>query len=175
MENIKDKLIKLKALADRGEGGEQKKAEALYKALLKKYNIDESEIAGDAIQTFYFTCASKLSKRLLVQIAGSVRYDIESYYVRSKRNNVRIDCTKAEFILISEMHEHYLKLYESELDIFYHAFLTANELLCSPPIEKRKSKQELSPDELEKHRRAQSMAQDITKKSHQIKLNQRAV
>ncbi len=49
----KEELIKkIKALADRGVGGEKENAQKLLKELMQKYNINEEEISEDIIKEF---------------------------------------------------------------------------------------------------------------------------
>ncbi len=43
-EKLKSKARKLKALADRGNEGEKKNAERMYREFIEKHKLDESEI-----------------------------------------------------------------------------------------------------------------------------------
>ena len=42
---LEAKLLKIKALAERGEGGEKEAAIKMYHKLLKKYDIDEKAVS----------------------------------------------------------------------------------------------------------------------------------
>ena len=45
---------KLKALADKGIGGEKSNAEAMLNNLMKKHNITIEEIEGEKLMDFFF-------------------------------------------------------------------------------------------------------------------------
>lgn len=47
-------LKKIKALAERGYGGEKENAEKLLKKLMKEYNIKEEDLDEDVIKDFPF-------------------------------------------------------------------------------------------------------------------------
>lgn len=50
MDKKKELLKKLQALAERGVGGEKESAERKLRELIKKYNIDEAELAEDKLK-----------------------------------------------------------------------------------------------------------------------------
>ena len=52
---LEAKLLKIKALAERGEGGERESALRLYQKLLKKYDIDEEALQKDRLNKHWFT------------------------------------------------------------------------------------------------------------------------
>lgn len=45
------KLVKVKALAERGEGGEKETAQRMYEALKRRYEITDAEANGAAVET----------------------------------------------------------------------------------------------------------------------------
>lgn len=156
---------KLKALADRGIGGEKLNAQNMLDAHLKKHGIAYEDIEAEALHDFYYNVDGIFSK-LLHQIACRVRYGIRVFGIPKKDvkkhklpGNFIIECTTAEYIEIDLMYDIYKKLYESELDVFYTAFLAANDLLARPPV--TKSYEDLSPEDQEKQDRAAKMAQAV--------------
>jgi hypothetical protein len=50
-EKIAEKLKKIKALAERGEGGEKETAKRMYEALKRRYEITDTEANGVAVET----------------------------------------------------------------------------------------------------------------------------
>ena len=52
---LEAKLLKIKALAEHGEGGERESAIKLYQKLLKKYDIDEESLQKDTLSKHWFT------------------------------------------------------------------------------------------------------------------------
>lgn len=67
-EQAADKLKKLKALAERGVGGERESALKLYHKLLEKYQIDEGEILEERVTLHWFGYKTELEEDLLKQI-----------------------------------------------------------------------------------------------------------
>ena len=48
-QKIIEKLVKIKALAERGVGGEQQTAQQMYEALKKRYGITDEEVNRAAV------------------------------------------------------------------------------------------------------------------------------
>lgn len=65
---LEAKLLKIKALAERGEGGEKEAAIKMYHKLLKKYDIDEKALQKDKLSKHWFTYETDIEENLLVQI-----------------------------------------------------------------------------------------------------------
>ena len=73
--NKEDLIKKIKALADRGIGGEKENAQKLLKELMQKYNINEEEISEDVIKEFDIKMpkvykAADLANQVLYSIVG---------------------------------------------------------------------------------------------------------
>ena len=66
---LEAKLLKIKALAERGEGGEKEAAIKMYHKLLKKYDIDEKALQKDKLSKHWFTYETDIEENLLVQIS----------------------------------------------------------------------------------------------------------
>jgi len=136
---------KLKALADKGIGGEKVNAEKMLTDFMKKHDISMEQIEGDKHENYFFTVKDDEIK-LLHQIVGRVNIHIKCYgpFPKSKMKmyalsgNFMITCTPSEYVEIESMHAVYKRLYESELDIFFTAFCHANDLLVSNPDKKDK-------------------------------------
>ena len=77
-EKIAEKLKKIKALAERGEGGERETAMRMYEELKAKYELKDEEIMLDAVTLHWFGYATELEEELLTQIfykvTGSATY-----------------------------------------------------------------------------------------------------
>ena len=72
---LEAKLLKIKALAERGEGGEKEAAIKMYHKLLKKYDIDEKALQKDKLSKHWFTYETDIEENLLVQIFYMVTGD----------------------------------------------------------------------------------------------------
>ena len=66
-EKVLEKLGKIKALAERGVGGEKETAMRMYEELCRKYNIsdDEAEAALMKLETRWFSYSTQLEKEFI--------------------------------------------------------------------------------------------------------------
>lgn len=127
---------KLKALADKGVGGEKTNATTMLNNLLKKHNLTIEDIEGEEKKDYFFKLKPE-DLQLWNQIIHKVNWEIKCYgeFPKKKikelnlRGNYMITCTVSEYIEIETMLEIYTRLYKEELEIFYTAFCTANDLL----------------------------------------------
>lgn len=109
-EQAADKLKKLKALAERGVGGERESALKLYHKLLEKYQIDEGEILEERVTLHWFGYKTELEEDLLKQIfykvTGSTSYHhyTGNYSRRKKRG---CNCTEIEAVEIKMLFDFY--------------------------------------------------------------------
>ena len=67
-EQAADKLKKLKALAERGVGGERESALKLYRKLLEKYQIDEGEILEERVTLQWFSYKTEFEEELMIRV-----------------------------------------------------------------------------------------------------------
>lgn len=80
-EKVLEKLGKIKALAERGVGGEKETAIRMYEEMCRKYNIsdDEAEAALMKLEKRWFSYSTQLEKELLTQIFYKVTGDMACY------------------------------------------------------------------------------------------------
>lgn len=126
-----EKLKKLKALAERGVGGERETAMKIYKELLEKYEISEAEAIEDAVTKHWFSYRTELEEELLTQIfykvTGSNKYYVYTgQYKRRKKRGC--DCTEIEAAEIKLLFSFYSQEMERELKAFKIAFWNGNDL-----------------------------------------------
>lgn len=171
MEKHIELIKKLKALSEKGVGGEAINAQKFFQKMLHKHNLTISDIDGEKQEDFFFN-ARGINARLFHQIVKRVNYDLKVYQFPSAKvkqfkltGNSMVTCTPAEFIEIEQMFDVYTKLYKKESEVFYSAFLSANDLLARPPKEEQKSTDDLTPEELEEWMRVNQMAGNIKKET----------
>lgn len=158
---------KIKALADRGIGGEKVNAQKLLEDLLKRHNINLDDVDNEKRETYFFTLLPGESHNLLFQIAGKVNKKIKTYgrvpedkiKELSLKGNYFVECTLAEYIEIEAMYGLYKPLYKKELDVFFYAFCTANNLLIDP--DEPKSIYDMTDEERDDWYRAQEISNNI--------------
>ena len=105
MDDKKKQLLnKLKALAERGVGGEKETAQRKLQELMEKYEIDENDLSDDKKEKYQFKYKNEFEKKLIKQIAYRTfkKEWSERMYTysrgRGKRSIMLIECTKAEEI-----------------------------------------------------------------------------
>lgn len=129
-ERILELVKKLKALAERGVGGEKVNAEEQLKKLIEKYKIDLTRINEPILQyrIFRFDEKDEFHKKFVRQIILSVIGFKEFYYSGLIHNNWAVEIDDIQFIEISEKLDFYWPIFKSDLEIFYTAFIQKNEL-----------------------------------------------
>lgn len=130
-EQAAEKLKKIKALAERGVGGEKETAMRMYRELMEKYQIEEAEVLEDYVSLHWFGYKTELEEDLLTQIfykvTGSSLYHryTGSYKRRKKRG---CDCTELEAVEIKLLFDFYKEELKRELEAFMLAFRYGNNL-----------------------------------------------
>ena len=168
---------KLKALADKGVGGEKINAERMLNDILKKHNLTIEDIEGEQTRDYCFKL-KKGEDKLWGQIVARVNPKINKYgefpakiiKAHNLQGNYMITCTSAEYVEIESMFNVYNRLYKEELDIFYSAFCTANDLLVT--VDSPKSTKDLTEEEYNKWLRAQQMASKIKSETFKKQITQ---
>lgn len=165
---LEAKLLKIKALAERGEGGEKESAIKLYQKLLKKYDIDEKSLQKEKLNKHWFTYTNDIEENLLVQVFYMVTGDPEYFRRRSRAhgNQCGCMCTDFEKTEIRFYFEFYKDALNQELEAFLMAFKLKNHLF--PDESARCFVPEDEPDYPEESDillKAQKLAEDIDKSS----------
>lgn len=110
------KVKKIKALSERGIGGEKEAARKLLAALCAKYGIAEEEISEEKKYEYWFHVRTSVLK-LFLQVYSSMfgateRYTTELSIFRSKQGkDIRCQFTPAEYIEFSQLWEWHRKNY----------------------------------------------------------------
>lgn len=157
---------KLKALAERGHGGEKTNAEDQLKRLIDKYGIKLENIEQPILQfrIFKFDEKDELHKKFVRQIILSVIGLKDFYYSGLIHNNWTVEIDDLQFIEISEKIDFYWPIFKSDLEIFYTAFVQKNELTVD--VDESKVPK-LTDEEIERLNKAFRMMQTMQK--HEFK------
>ena len=130
-DKIAAKLKKIKALAERGVGGEKETAMRMYEDLKARYELEDEEIMLDAVTLHWFGYADELEERVLrwifYKVTGDASYHIYTgkYRRRKKRG---CDCTEIEAAEITLLYNFYKEELKRELEAFLVAFRCGNDL-----------------------------------------------
>lgn len=127
-------LKKIKALADRGVGGEADNAETILARLMDKYGISEDELSEETRASVEFTFSGKEQEKLLRQIVYKVTNGGTAYGLkytgsgRKCRTTLGAECTRAEKVEIEFLLDFYKRLWEREREAFLSAFIQKHRL-----------------------------------------------
>lgn len=152
-EKIAEKLKKIKALAERGVGGERETALRMYEELKARYEIEDEEIMLDTVTLHWFGYRTELEEDLLTQIfymvTGSPTYHhYTGKYGRRKKRGC--DCTEIEAAEITLLFNFYREELKRELEAFLIAFRNGNRLYPDETArcyKENNSKRELTDEE----------------------------
>lgn len=149
--NSKLELIKkIKALADKGHGGEKINAQKMLDDMMKKYGIKECDICDDTIQAFKIKFSGFKMRELTAQVFYSIVgiFDGEKGIYNGLYKDYYVKCTNAEWIEFQAKLKFYKYHLKKELDIFYTAFIAANNIY--PPQSKvtERVNRELTEDDM---------------------------
>lgn len=181
-QQILDKVLKVKALAERGTEGERANAERMLKELMEKYGISDADIESEAVELFVIDVENIIYIQLLVQICNNViGHDIKIYNLNRDDSTVvnaieelsnrgygdmsathAIECTKANFIEIKMMFDLYREDLKKQIDTFMYAYFMKNSLLAKAPEDGKQK--EPSKEDLEMLKKAMMMEMGIDKK-----------
>ncbi len=162
MENKLKIIKKLKALADRGIGGEKENAELLLKKYMKKYNISEKEINKDEEKEVYLNFKNEIELKLASQILYAFFNDSPIYKrkEKGKRTKYYTTLTTSQEIEFRHIYSVYLESFKKQELIFYRAFISKNNIF---PKEANTDINKVSQEEREEIIKASMMSQGIEK------------
>lgn len=179
-ESIIERLLKIKALAEQGVGGERSAAERLLNSLMEQYGISPEDLDSDVVEYHLaYIGDEKNDIRLFSQIAHKLHKgpsevkiadirkapkDHKEAWARAglgpKNSNVGIRCTKAEFIEVMSTFEIYKEDLHRQEKAFFYAYLYKNNLLLEPSGDRP----ELTEEEIKELKAAYLMAEGIERK-----------
>jgi len=134
MNNNKEVLLrKIKALSERGEGGEAINASAKLKQLMRKYGISEDDLDSETKEYRDFKYCGHFENKLLQQIIYMVTGNVDFYRRKSEQGrtvpNVTVAyCTQAEQIEIQASFEFYKYHLNIGMEKYYSVFIQKENL-----------------------------------------------
>ena len=170
-EEILERLRKMKALADRGVGGERENAERLLAEIAAEHGINLAELEEVKLDDFYVTLKESWKWKMLSQLCALKRQELKmegasleghrmsTWKCRGKNLYSVSKCTKAEWLELMAKLEVLARAYKRQQEDFYHAFLMANDLLLEPDDEAKP----LSREERSRLSRIAQMSRGIEK------------
>lgn len=138
MENINEKIKKLRELVERGIDGEAENAQRLLNAIIEKYKIDMDKIDEEKYYSFYHKNPSE--RTLILQIIGVIKntQKVESASQKNDSRHIFFKLTQAQYIDACEMIDWHVKQMRKEFDemkrLFADSYISKHKLY--PDIDK---------------------------------------
>ena len=131
--SLRDKAIsqclKLKKLAEGGEGDEKTKASNLLARKMLEFNITPEEL-GEALHTYqHFSYNNRREQYLLEMIICFVVADAMPLQDEKIPETYFVECNAEESLLIKKLMTFYLGCWEREEEYCFRAFIVSNNLL----------------------------------------------
>lgn len=168
LESLKAKLLKMKALAERGEGGERDVAERMIEEIAARYGLSLEFLDTAHERRFYINFTTSWQRGIFAQLMGLMRIErygdrnadkLNLWHMRgSSKLACHTVCTEEEWLELCAKYEVLKRDYKRQHDAFYRAFLIANDLLMPYNPDNPPSKAECDLYDV-----AESVANGITK------------
>ena len=126
-------LKKIRALAERGVGGEADNAEEILRRLMEKYGVSEDELDEEERRRhdceYHGKEQEKLLRQVVYKVTGGYAYNLV-YRASGRKVKTRLgaDCTAAEKVEIEFLFDFYTRLWERERDAFLSAFIQKHRI-----------------------------------------------
>ena len=102
---------KIKALAEKGKGGERNSAKEKLERICEKYNISESELStSDETKNYYIVINDSNERELLINVCCMI-LDVPGFKWKEKNNCICIHITQSEDENINNAFEYYRDMY----------------------------------------------------------------
>lgn len=153
IEKLKSKAKKLKALADRGEGGEKETSKRMYDAFIKKHNIDDVSINPSANKR-RFRVKNYDDSLILTNVILSI-----NPFTKLIQNELSLECELdlEDFNETKQKFGHFVKLYRIDKELLNMAFFSKHQKFFTPDEDVKKKWRE-SNTENEELRKAREKA-----------------
>lgn len=140
----KELMLKLRALAERGVGGEKDAAAQKLALLMAKYGLEEADLNDNLEEEHDFHYKTEFEKDLLRQLFYKIVPDFASktyvyQYGKGSRTTYGITCTKAQAIQIGIEYDFYRDLWKEEQEFLFRCFIQKHAIFNPNPKEAKPS------------------------------------
>ncbi|KPJ76023.1 MAG: hypothetical protein AMJ54_13230 [Deltaproteobacteria bacterium SG8_13] len=117
-DDVRSKLLKVKALAEAGSAGEREAARAMLNRLISKHGLEKAGFIEEPKQQYDFSYENKFEKRLLIQIYAKVtKQSTIRYKAPNKRSKrILVDLTEDQHTEMKKLYSVYRKAFKKELE-----------------------------------------------------------
>jgi len=134
--DLKQKLLQIQALAERGVGGEKVNAARMLKDLLDKKGLTIEDLNDEPErQIYWFKYNTVYEKNLVHQIVTSV-WQAKSirFYLRKGKAMHGFKLTAEEYESVNRQHDIYRKELKGEMDMLFSAFIQKHKLVAPAEV-----------------------------------------
>lgn len=175
-ENLKNRIEKIKALAERGVGGEKITAQNKLEKLLRDNGLTLESLESEQKQYYLFSYSDSHANRLLNQIIYKVLGPEEGttfYRSRGKRMKVGVYCTPSQKIEIELDYEFYRNLFETEVDQLLSAFIQQQDLFPPGAPTTEVDLGSMSPEEIKQLLKQQAYQKNMDKQTRKTMIEKK--
>ena len=128
-------LKKIRALAERGVGGEADNAEEILRRLMEKYGVSEDELDEEERRRhdleYHGKEQEKLLRQVVFKVTGGYAYNlVYNATGRKVKTKLGADCTAAEKVEIEFLFDFYTRLWARERAAFLSAFIQKHRIFA---------------------------------------------
>lgn len=140
----KELVHKLRALAERGVGGEKDAAAQKLALLMEKYGLDDADLEDEKEEAHDFHFKTEFEKALLHQLFYKIvpDYSSKTYGYRQgkgSKTTYGIFCTKAQALQIGIEYDFYRELWKEEQEFLFRCFIQKHAIFNPNPKEAKPS------------------------------------
>ncbi|MBZ9753577.1 hypothetical protein K7W42_22355 [Deinococcus sp. HMF7604] len=158
-DDIRTKLLKLRALAERGIGGEKRAAQAQYERILSEFGLTDQDVFPQDRVYDTYGIKNQHEETLLIQVWAMVTQTRGTANYRKEGSRVLwFEATTAQHLEIKAEFTRHRKALADHLDRATSAYCLANDL-HGPPSDEPST---MTADELDRMRRAIASVDPLT-------------
>jgi hypothetical protein len=131
-EEIIQRLLKVQALAQRGEAGEKEAASRMLRQIMEKYNLTESDLAGLQYNWYKFSYRTAYEKQLLYQILVSVRTHVRA--TKPLHRAIEAELLPEQYEKAVELYTILRSMLKDEFEMLYTAFINKHNIFPDEAI-----------------------------------------
>jgi hypothetical protein len=114
---LSSKLLKVKALAEAGSGGEREAACAVLNRLMLKHGLPDGGLSTEPKKQYRFSYENKYEKRILLQIYAKVTQQnrIRYRYPNNRSKQILLTLTPGQYREMKKLYSVYGKAFKKEM------------------------------------------------------------
>lgn len=174
-ESIKEKLLKMQALAEKGYQGEADAAKRMIEILCRKHGVSIEDILSEQVKTqrFEFEIGKgKIYKTLFTHCYGKVTNKREMSYYRRSLSKIALDLTPMQYAELSNLFEwhkaNFKKDLEQTIDMMVDAYINKHDLFSSD--NSGDTDKELPPEDIKKIKAMFAMMEQLSDNTYHKQL-----